>query len=263
MQESLFPQADQAWSAAGGFTRVIVFTGGHGTDPELCWSKALDWFLYFLGGHDTGVKTWPALSTVDAAGSDMLAFTQFPKPVTTSFYLNGLESSLSPNPGNVDFTVAQRGVANPFAEPSVVWDLTGQPTNAMPDQFRQDPGGVFFDSAPLTGSEVLLGSAVVHLKLTSSAEALPFQVTGTLYHVDAAGKSQVISHAAAAAISAGDLTNGTLDLRFWWTKADLAPHDKLVLKLDANDPGIWLPLMAPYTATFNGMSSIDLPFFEG
>jgi predicted acyl esterase len=265
MEESLFPQADLAWSHAGGFTRAIVFTGGHGADPPLCWSRALDWFLYFLAGKDTKVTTWPALDTVDAVagGGGALDYTPFPPAVWhTSYLRSGTPGSLVGDPANVTFTIQQNLVANPFEEPSGVWDVTGQPNNAVPEQFRQDPSGVAFDTAKTTGSQVLLGSPMLHLKLAGDT-ALPYQVVAELFHVDAFGKSTLLSRGAHAALSPTDLSNGTLDLRLDWTKANLQPGDLLELKLDANDQAVYAPLMMPYTVQFTGASSLELPFFEG
>lgn len=263
LQETLFPQADRAWEDAGGFTRALVFQGGHGTDDPACWAMALDWMLYFLAGRDTGVAAWPALTAVDAAGGEPLEYTAFPEPIPRSYYL--VEPALEANPRDgVTFTVEQRLLGNPLQEPSSAWDLTGQSYNQVPEQFREDPTAVFFESAAVTGSEVLLGSPVLRLRLADpEAATAPYQVVGVLYHVDATGKSRILSHAAAAALDESDAPDGVLELRFWWTKADLAPGDRLVLKVGANDSSVWAPLLANYAVEFTGQSELVVPFFEG
>lgn len=268
LQETLFPQADLAWEAAGGFTRVLMFQGGHGAQDETCFAKSLDWMLYFVGGRDTGVDAWPALTTVDAAGGAPLEYADFPQPVARTFYLR--EPTLANDPSDVTFTIDQRLLANPFAEPSGVWESAGLPFNQVPEQLRQDPTAVFFDSPAFTGSDVLMGAPTVRLHLADPATSLPFQVTGVLYHVDCggdpacpSGKSRILSHAAAAVLDGDDAPDGVVELRFWWTKTNLEPGDKLVLKLGANEPSVWMPLLANYSVEFTGASELTLPFFEG
>jgi hypothetical protein len=264
LQETLFPQSDLAWQANAGFTRAVIFRGGHGDDPEECWAKATDWFLYFLAGRDTGVSAWPALSTVDATDlAGPLAYTDFPVAPMQTSYLRAIDSTLSADPSEVPFTIDQRLLANPFTEPGGIWDSTGQPNNAVPEDFRQDPTAVFFESPAFTGSEVLLGAPVVRLVLADNATPMPYQVVGNLFHVDATGKSTLVSRAAHAALSADDLDGGALVLRFDWTKASFAPGDKVVLKLGANEPGTFLQLAANYSVGFTGASTLDLPYFGG
>jgi alpha/beta superfamily hydrolase len=262
LQETLFPQADLAWQSAGGFTRAIIATGGHGVDDPVCWQKALEWSRHFLGGQDMDVASWPPLSTVDASGSQAIDYAAFPRAAWQSFYLRP-PGGFASDPSNGTFDVAQRGVANPFLEPTVLWDQLNQPNNAIPEPFRQDPSTVTFEGSPLTHSEVLIGAPTLSLHLADNATATPFQVAAVLYHVDANGRSRVLSRAAAAAISDADLDNGTLELRFWWTKADLAVGDKLVLTVGANDPSTWLPLLANYAVTFDGQSVLRVPYFQG
>jgi len=79
MQESLFPQIDDIWGGAGGFTRAYVSVGGHGatmraagTDPGMG--------QFFLQGFDTHVDSWPALATPDALGGDGAEYAVFPRP---------------------------------------------------------------------------------------------------------------------------------------------------------------------------------------
>lgn len=262
MQETLFPQIDQAWMESGGFTRAYVYTGGHGTSDDGCWSRTLDWFRYFLGGHDTGVDAWPALTTMDASGGRAVDFAQFPVGEVTRFYLDvpTLERGY---PSNSTFTVSQRLLSNPFQEPSGVWDQVGQVNNALPEDLRQDPTAVFFDTAPFSSSEVLVGAPRLVLELVEADGPTPFQVTAQLIHVTAAGQSRILTRAAYAALESADIDNGTVALQFHWVKADLAPGDRLVLKVGANDSSWFLPLPANYSVQFRGASSLELPFFLG
>ena len=264
LQETLFPQADLAWESSAGFTRALIYTGGHGEDPEECWAASTDWFLYFLAGRDTGVDAWPALRSVDASNQGgALAYTDFPQPAWQTRYLRAIDSTLSGNASDVTFTISQRLVGNPFNEPSGIWDMVGQPNNAAPESFRQDPTASFFEGAQFTGSEVLLGAPVVRLQLADNATETPYQLVGVLYHVGATGKSTLLTRGAHAALSGADLDNGTLELRFAWTKADFAPGDRLVLKLSGNDPSMFLPLPSNYDVEFTGHSTLELPFFQG
>ncbi len=263
MQETLFPQVDQAWSQAGGFTRALVYTGGHGTQDEPCWARTLDWMRFFVGGFAGDVAAWPALTTVDASGGRALDYATFPAGVATAYFLDApnLEAGY---PSTSTFTIEQRLASNPFQDPSGVWDQSGQPSNQMPEQFRQDPSAVFFETAPFTASEVVLGAPTLRLDLADpDAPAAPFQVTGQLIHVNAAGQSRILSRGAVAALAADDLGNGSVEMRFHWVKADLAPGDKLVLKLGGNDSSWYLPLLANYAVDFRGTSELQIPFFEG
>jgi predicted acyl esterase len=263
MQETLFPQADLAWSTAAGFTRALVFQGGHGTDDETCWARALDWVRYFVVGHDTGVHGWPALSSVDARGGGFLDYVSFPEAAWQVSHLRAIDATLAEEPSNVTFTVSQRLAANPFQEPHAVWDGTGMPYNQVPESFRQDPSASFFETPPATGSEVLLGAPVLRLHLADNATPTPYQVVASLYVVTAGGNSQLLTRAAHAALSEADVEDGVLTLRFDWVKADIAPGETLVLKVGANDPTAFLPLPANYAVTFTGRSELALPYFIG
>ncbi|HLF16127.1 MAG TPA: CocE/NonD family hydrolase [Candidatus Thermoplasmatota archaeon] len=262
LQESLFPQIDQAWEAAdAAFVRAYVFTGGHGADASGCYERALTWFRYFLGGHPTpDVAAWPALVTEDASGERETTFEEFPDAELLTLYLR--EPELAVAASNATFTVEQNLLANPFLEPSFVWDQVGAPYNPVPSQFRDDPTGVFFTSRAFEGSEVVVGAPVLRLQLAGEA-ATPFQVTGILFQEDDMGRSRVLSRAAFAALDEGDVADGSVTLRFHWVKAELAPGDRLVLKLDANDPSWWHPLMANYSVAFSGGSSLSVPLFTG
>ena len=262
LQETLIPQADLVWEAAGGFTRALIFTGGHGEENAECWSDAMSWFLYFLAGKNTGVDAWPALRTVDASGQgEALAYMEFPQAEWRTSFLRS--PALAAEPSDTTFTVSQRLASSPFNEPAGVWDQTGLPNNAVPAELRQDPTAVFFDSPAFTGSEVLLGAPVAHLKLADNATALPYQIVGALYHIDGTGKSTLLTRAAHAALAADDLNGDVLELRFDWVKADLAPGAVLVLKIGGNDASMFLPLLANYDVDFTGESTLELPYFEG
>lgn len=261
LQESLFPQVDRAWGQATGFTRALVFTGAHGAQDERCWAQARDWFLHFLGGYDRDVAKWPALSAVDAAEDRSVDYDDFPVPVPTSYFLRA--PNLDRDASNTTFTVAQRLASNPLTEPSAVWDQVGMPYNAIPENMRQDPSAVFFETAPLESAEVVLGAASLRLRLADPQAPLPFQVVATLYHVDTAGSSRFLATAAYAALDAEHVVNGTVELRFTWIKADVAPGDKLVLKVGGNDASLYAPLLANYSVDFTGQSELVVPLFQG
>jgi predicted acyl esterase len=263
LQETLSPQADLAWEAAGGFTRAIVSMGGHGMVDPLCWERALEWMLHFLAGQDKDVASWPALLAVDASGGEPLGYGSFPRPAVRTFFLGQPDSDFATAPSAATFTIEQRILANPFSEPSQLWDTTDLGYQQVPKEFRDDPTAVFFRSAAFTASEVLLGAPVVRLVPADPANVPAYQVTGTLYHVDAQGKSRILSRAAAAHLAESEGPTDVLELRFWWTKADLRPGDQLVLKLGANDPSVWMPLGSNYAVTFTGATELLLPFFEG
>jgi predicted acyl esterase len=257
MQESLFPQIDQAWQGAGGFTRAYVFTGGHGAGNGPCWQRSLEWFQFFLGGYDTRVDSWPALETVDASGiGDPTAYATFPDAAPRTFHLR-LGDLYEGAPSGATFTVQQRLAANPLQEPAVLWDDMGAPNQALPDPLRQDPAAVVFTTGALQGSQVLVGAPTLRLHLHEGAA--PFQVAATLYLVHADGNSVVLSRGAAAALDNTDIHAGNVDIRLTWTRAAVSPNDRLELKLAANDPSWWMPLAADYSVTFDGLSSLGVP----
>lgn len=263
MQETLFPQIDRVWQEAGGFTRAYVYTGGHGTQDDGCWARSLDWFRYFLGGHDTGVDAWPALVTVDAGGGRPVEYADFPASPPTGYYLDvpNLERQF---PGKQNFTIQQRLFSNPLQEPSGAWDQLGLPNNEVSeDMRRRDPGGVFFETASLEGTEVLLGAPTLTLRLADPAGPVPFQVTAQLIEATAGGNSRILTRAAYAALDPGHLDNGTLELRFHWVKADLESGHTLLLKVSDNDSSWFLPLTQDYAVTFTGESQLHAPFFLG
>ncbi|HEX2065342.1 MAG TPA: CocE/NonD family hydrolase C-terminal non-catalytic domain-containing protein, partial [Candidatus Thermoplasmatota archaeon] len=258
MQESLFPQADQAWEGAGGFTRAVVFTGGHGANDPTCWARALAWFQFFLGGHDTKVDRWPALQTVDASGiGPPVEYDAFPRAASRTYHPR-LEALDEGPPSGAAFTVQQRLAANPLHEPGALWDASGMPAQRMPAGLREDPAGSLFTSPALDGAEVLVGAP--RLRLHVREGEAPFQVAATLYLLRPDGTSFVLSRGAAAALNQTDVPDGVLDVPMTWTRAATAAGDRLQLKVASNDPAWWMPLLADYTVTFDGQSTLDVPF---
>jgi len=260
MHDTLFPQADRAWQAAGGFVRAYVHNGGHGTADAGCWDRTLDWFLFFLRGEDTQVDRWPALVTTDArdAGASVVQYRAAPPSASTTYGLREPDLTDASYSGTT-FAVEQRLAANPFQEPAGLSDLLGRPPQALPEQIRQDPTAVTFRTRPFEATEVVLGAPELTLVLAENASG-PFQVTASLY-VEGAGASQVLTRAAFAALDGDDVVDGKVVLRFHWVKATLEPGDVLVLKVGANDPSWWMPLLADYAVTFTGESRLDVPLF--
>ncbi|MCA1819412.1 MAG: alpha/beta hydrolase [Halobacteriales archaeon] len=258
MQESLFPQADLAWANAGGFTRALVFTGGHGADDPTCWARALAWLQFFLGGYDTHVDAWPALETVDASGAGSpVQYATFPKSTPRTYHPRLTELYEGEGSG-ATFTVQQRLASNPLAEPSALWDQAGMPNQQLPDELRRDPTAFSFTGPAIEGSRVIVGEP--HLRLHVREGATPYQVAATLYLVHTNGQSLLLSRGAAAALGQGDVDGGFLDVPMTWTRAATTPGDRLELKVASNDPSWWMPLLADYTVTFDGQSTLDVPF---
>lgn len=259
MQETLFPQQDRVVEAAAGFTRSYVFTGGHSALHEPCWDRTIDWFRFWLRGIDTEVDAWPALETVDASDDEKwVKYDPWPPTRQETYYLrDGLLGDFAAS--NSTFTIEQRPFANPFNEPAVVWESLGAPTNAIPEQFRQDPAGVWFYGEPMEESQSLVGAPVLTLQVENGT-APPFQVVGNLYK-QSEGRLQLLSRGAFAALDADDIQNDTVALRFDWVKADLVPGDALALKLAPNDPSMYMPLLANYEVTFTGHSSMAFDHF--
>ncbi len=256
MQESLFPQIDTVWRNAGGFVRAYVYQGGHGSNDEACWTRTLDWFKFFLAGFDTRVDTWPALETVDASGlGGFTAYAQFPDPPISSFRLR--TPDLYEGPASAaSFTIRQTLVGNPANDPSVLWDGTDEPNQFLPDGVRADPTSVTF-TASFDEPTVLLGAP--KLALQQSAGGVAFQVTATISRVRADGQSQILTHAAAAPLDAGDAPQGQVELQFHWVRAAFEAGDHLVLRVASNDPSWWMPLLADYQVSFDGRSVLELP----
>jgi dienelactone hydrolase len=258
VEESLFPQIDTAWQNAGGFTRAVTYTGGHGSASQHCWDRALDWFRFFLAGYDTRVDAWPALDTVDADGTGPYTYASFPNATATSWRLR--DSDLyQGDPTAATFTIRQYVVANPADAPSALWDQSGMPNPATPVGLRSDPSAVTFTTRPFDDGARLLGRS--HLTLNVASGAPPFQVAATLYILRADGTSRSIAHGAAASLNATDAADGTLRIDFPWTHANIAQGEQLQLKLSANDPSWWMPLVANYQVQFDGKSELTLPFY--
>jgi hypothetical protein len=255
MQESLFPQIDEAWAGTPSFARTYIFTGGHGADNPECWRLTLDWFRFFLAGFDTEVDQWPALRTQDAAGGNEVAYDEFPETSRRTYHLRAPDL-VEGQSSAATFTIDQRLASNPLVEPGALWDQMGAPYNAVPAQMRDDPAGVFFETGAFDAGAVLLGAPT--LRLTAAHNSSAFQVTGMLF-LESGTTSQVLTRAAISlpALEAGQ----AIDMRFDWVKADVAPGDRIVLKLSANDPSWFMPLLADYSVTFDGRSELALPFF--
>ena len=254
LQESLFPQADQAWSGAGGFTRAYVYTGGHGSSDDGCWSRAMDWFQFFLSGYDTRVDAWPALQTVDAGGQGGDSYTTFPNATWDTYHLRAPD--LVQAASDATFTVRQSASAT--LDPSALPDLLGGPRPPLPDELRNDPSATLFTTPAFDAPRTLLGAPTLHLSLQSGTP--PFQVAAELLVLRADGTSVALGHAAYAALNQTDLPFAPLPLRFEWTHAVIGSGDRLQLRVAANDPGWWVPLAADYSVVFGGESTLELPF---
>jgi len=255
LQETLFPQADRAWQSAGGFARGYVYTGGHSSQDAGCWSRALDWFHFFLAGFDTRVDSWPALETVDAAGGASVPYVTLPATVPETLHLRAPDLSANAAP-EATFTVKQ-SMPNPTSDPSAISDLVGGPRQALPDALRTDPSATTFTSTPFQDGALLVGSAKLRLHVESGPA--PFQVAALLMRLGPDGSSQILGRAAFAALDQEDVPDGQLSMTFEWTHARLEPGDRIQLKVAANDSAIWMPLPANYSVTFDGQSALELP----
>lgn len=256
MQETLFPQADRAWSTNGGFTRSYIYQGGHGGNDPACWSKALDWLLFFLAGRDTHVDDWPALETVDAAGNARTyTYGNIPQATIATYHPRGAE--LAANPSAASFTIRQAVAGNPLSDPAALWDRSGLPNQFLPDDLRIDPSAVSF-STGLEAARTLFGAPIVTLHHVDGDA--PFQVVGTLLRERPDGQSQILSHAAVAALSEADVADGNLTMQFHWTHARFDAGDKLVLRIASNDLSWYMPLLEDYEVTFDGSSALSVPW---
>ncbi len=265
LQETLFPQLEIGLEESVGFTRSLVFTGGHGEQDTECWDHIMDFMDFFLRGVDNGVPTWPFLETIDSdpdAPTLTVSEAQLARTGTDVGYLH--EGFMVEGPSNRRFTVSQRLTNNPLQEPSVVGDQIGGSYQAIPESLRQDPFAVFFDSGPLDATTVFLGNPQLSLTLADGMDNLDFQVVATLYSVDEGGDSRPVSRGAYAHV-AGATTpvEEIVEIPMTWTKTTVPTDGRLVLKLSANDSGFYLPLQKNYDVTFTGASSLSLPIFEG
>ncbi len=257
MQESLFPQIDKKWELADGFTRSFIFTGGHGVQDPRCWERALDWADYFLRGVDNDVPDWPFLETDDAQPEGpTLSFSEaaLGRVTEETFYLH--EGNLVAGPSKRTFTVQQRVLDNPFEEPPIVGDQTGYP-QAVPEQLRQDPTAVFFDSGPLGETKMLLGAPTIGLNLTAAHAGADFQVVATLYMIKD-GRSLELSQGAFSH-HAGEThpIDREATLEMTWVKATVPADARLLLKLGANDAGEFLQFPSNFAVDFTGSSHIS------
>lgn len=253
MEESLFPQVDQAWGAAQGFVRVHVSRGGHGGPDPGCWDKTLDWFRFFLAGEDTQVDAWPLIATVDAAGGPDASFEAMPTTSTEPMWLR-LEGLVA-EPASSRVTVTQ-SPSNPFVAPGGLSDRMGPPP-AVPEAMRNDPFASTFTTPPLDGL-ALFGAPQLALRLENGA-APPFQVAAQLQRVTPDGTVQTLGHSAFAATAPGDVQEGVATLAFPWLYAQLTDGDRLRLVVGANDASWFMAMPAAYTVTFAGENRLDLP----
>ncbi len=265
MQETLFPQLEIGLDEAVGFTRSLVFTGGHGTQDPVCWERIQDFMDFFLRGVDNGVPDWPYLETGDSDPDGptlKLTATQVGRGSQEMSYLH--EGVLVEGPSNRKFTVSQRILSNPLQEPSVIGDELGQHSQAIPESLRQDPFAVFFDSGPMDATTVVLGTPHLSLRLSDGMNKTDFQVVATLYSIDEGGNSRPISRGAFAHVVGGTApVDTTVEVPMTWTKTTLPADGRIVLKLSANDSGFYLPLQKNYDVTFTGQSVLTLPYFQG
>ncbi len=275
LQETLFPQFHEALLGAGGFTRAYVHTGGHGVYNETCWDRTLDWFKFFLLGDDVGVDMWPFLETADAdSNNPVLAFDrdalEMAEDQATVYHLR--EPDLVQFDNNAVFAVDQRVLANPLAEPTILWDQAAMSYNAMPHQLRfegDDPTAVFFTTKAFTQSTVLLGAPQLTLDIHPDSNATDFQVVASLFHVlddEGSESSRLLARGAYASIDGETADNdGSVSIPLDWTKATIQSGDRLLLKISANDPSAYLPLLTaatPYSVEFTGHSTFELPFIQ-
>ena len=237
-------------------------------DPE-CWDKTLDWFLYFLRGVDTGVDAWPALQTVDANGGPAISFDDPPVTRAATYYLR--EPQLTTYaPTNTTITVQQRVINNPLQEPSVVYDQTSLANQAIPYSMRNDPTAVFFEGAPVDETQVLLGAPRLDLHVTPTFNDTAFQVAVQLISVDDEDNSRILSRGAYAHVpGVTEPLDDTVTVDLHFTKADLQPGTRLVLKVGGNDVSWYLPFFngndpasSNYSMQFTGQHVLTVPFFE-
>ncbi len=252
MQDSLMMQYGQI--DAEGFLRARVHEGGHLARDDACWDATKDWFLFFLAGRDTGVATWPALETVDALGDTPVQYKSLPAPEERALYLHNGDLADAPL-DTATFTVSQRVIGNPFEYPDVARDLLGG-VAPVPEQFRQDPTAVnFVRDFPNAG--VIIGAPT--LTLTAQDVNQTYQAVAELY-LERTGTSYLLGRAAYAVLDENDHANGTVQMQFPWTKANIHPNDRLRLEVSANDPLTYMPLNQNYNAVFTGDSYLSLGF---
>ncbi len=260
MQETLFPQIDRIWEAHPGFTRNVVYTGGHASEEPLCWDKTLDFMDYWLRGAETGVDDWPFLETVDANEGPDLRFSAaaLEDVPTMQWYLH--QNNLVDGPSNREFTIQQRLAGNPLSDPQVIADTGSDPNQAVPQGARQDPNAEFFVGESFESGIVILGNPVVDLQLASQSEGADFQVVLSLWAVAPGGDGRIVSHGSFAH-KAGETQPVTdnVTVEMTWTKATIPADGWLELKVAANDQNQYLPFPDDYTVVFNGQSNLRVP----
>jgi predicted acyl esterase len=241
LQESLFPQADMAWSAAAGFTRAYVYEGGHSSSDPGCWERTLKWMQHFLAGFDLRVDAWPRLSTVDALGG-FREYVALPNANPQRLHLRAPD--LSTQPSTTTFTVRQSLGAG--LDASYVVDQTGRQATPRPAD------GVVFSGPVVQEAFTVFGAPTLVLDVKESSGA--FQVAAELL-VLRGGNALSLGHTAFAAPAETE----SVAMRFEWTHATLQPGDRLQLRVAANDASWWMPLFQDYAVTFEGSSWLDVP----
>ncbi len=263
MQETLFPQIDRIWETAPGFVRNVVVTGGHASEPPLCWDRTIAFMDYFLRGVENGVDGWPFLETVDAHPDGpllQLAGDGLRVPEQTWFMH---QNNLVAGPSNREFQIEQRLVGNPLSEPAVVADVGDDGNQAVPQQARQDPNAQFFIGEPFDTGVVILGNPIVDLQLAAQSIDTDWQVVLSLWAVDPDGDGRIISHGSYSN-KEGETSDieDSVRVEMTWTKTTIAADGWVELKIGANDQNHYLQFPADYTVAFTGQSSLTLPILS-
>lgn len=263
MQETLFPQIDRIWDITPGFVRNVVYTGGHATEAPVCWDRTIDFMDYWLRGAETGVDDWAFLETVDANEGPTLRLSEtfLGNVPSQQWFLH--QENLVDGPSNREFTVEQRLIGNPLADPQVVGDAKDEPAQSVPANARQDPNALFFKGEPFDSSVVILGNPVVDLQLASQSAGSDFQVVFSLWAVEPNGDGRIVSHGSFAhkdGETAPMTDNVTVEMT--WTKATIPADGWIELKVASNDQNQYLPFPANYAVTFTGSSALEVPILS-
>jgi hypothetical protein len=243
----------------------VYYQGGHNTFDEECWDKTLEWFQFHLAGIDNGADSWPFLQTVDVNGDGTVR--TYSEPLArgvdhTQLYLR--EGQLV---NYVDqkrtFSINQQLAGNPIMEPGAVYENTGQSNQDVPEQFRQDPSGIQFESATIDSTVTVLGAPIIFLVLENETVP-PYQVIATLFHKHD-GSLTMVGQGAANPLAANHLdftgTHNATTIQLPWIKMDVSPGDQFVLELASSEPNTFQAYPGNFDATFTGQSFIDIPFF--
>jgi predicted acyl esterase len=265
LQDTLFNQNHFAWYDAPGMVKSVYYQGGHNTFDEECWDKTLEWFQFHLAGIDNGADSWPFLQTVDVNGDGTVR--TYSEPLArgvdhTQLYLR--EGQLV---NYVDqkrtFSINQQLAGNPITEPGAVYENTGQSNQDVPEQFRQDPFGIQFESATIDSTVTVLGAPTIFL-VVENETVPPYQVIATLFHKHD-GSLTLVGQGATNPLAANHLdftgTQNATTIQLPWIKMDISPGDQIVLELASSEPNTFQAYPGNFYATFTGQSFIDIPFF--